>query len=202
MGRSRTGAVAAVIALHVALLAALFRATWVSRGVVEEPVALTLVPLPRFVPAAVQELPAARQPVRNHSITRPLPPTTATPPVSGEPPAAPVDWSEAARRAVAASAVPPDPSPAASVRSGPAAAAATAFGLQPHTAGEQWQGPGGQWVVFGSDRCYQLSGGAPLDPNTPRTGLGVQTYCLDTEGAPRGDLFKDLPAYQKLHPAH
>jgi len=67
-----------------------------------------------------------------------------------------------------------------------------------HHAGEQFKTDDGQWIVFVSDDCYQIA-----DPfaslNALGNGLGVKTYCVGKSNTSRGDLFDQLPAYQKYH---
>jgi hypothetical protein len=68
-----------------------------------------------------------------------------------------------------------------------------------HHAGELFKTDNGQWIVFVSDDCYQIA--SPFASlNVLRNGLGVQTYCVGKSNTPRGDLFDQLPAYQKYHP--
>jgi hypothetical protein len=74
------------------------------------------------------------------------------------------------------------------------------FGERPaHHAGEQFRTDDGQWIVFVSDDCYQIAGSFE-SLNVLGNGLGVQTYCAGKSNTPRGDLFDQLPAYQKYHP--
>ncbi|MBS0580151.1 MAG: hypothetical protein JSR36_12930 [Proteobacteria bacterium] len=126
---------------------------------------------------------------RSTAITLPLPAAPAAP--------APIDWDAAARRAAAAAAVtarPLDHNPAVAAAprpSGPAVAV--------HQAGEQYREPDGSTQVWVSDRCYLITP-APL-PGTPDViarAVPTRTVCT---GGSRGDLFRDLPAYQRYHPA-
>jgi hypothetical protein len=74
------------------------------------------------------------------------------------------------------------------------------FGERPaHHAGEQFKTGDGQWIVFVSDDCYQIT--SPfVSINVLGNGLGVQTYCVGKSNTSRGDLFDQLPAYQIYHP--
>ena len=55
-------------------------------------------------------------------------------------------------------------------------------------------------MVYVSENCYQLSKEITYIENATNTGAKIQTYCNKRSKEPRGDLFKDLPAYKKLHP--
>jgi len=93
----------------------------------------------------------------------------------------------------------------------PQAPMATAFGQSPHGddegkalqsapahyAGQQYRDEFGESIVWVSNRCYIVSENAPLD--VPRGSNLTRTICLGDSGQPRGDLFKDLPAYAKYH---
>ncbi|MGH8267530.1 MAG: hypothetical protein ACRETS_09440 [Steroidobacteraceae bacterium] len=63
-----------------------------------------------------------------------------------------------------------------------------------HEAGEQYRLEDGEWIVWVSARCYIVS-----EPALGLPGLLPNTVCQG-DSQPRGDLFKDLPAYQKYHP--
>jgi hypothetical protein len=69
-----------------------------------------------------------------------------------------------------------------------------------HHAGEQHRLDTGEWIVFISDNCYQISSAMPPVPVAAGNGAGQSTFCLDDSDTPRGDLFDQLPAYQKHHP--
>jgi hypothetical protein len=113
---------------------------------------------------------------------------------------APVDWlAEAGRAAEAATTAPPTrsfgkvpraPSWLGSSRSAPA-----------HQAGDQYRLEAGEWIVWVSDRCYIVSEPAPLGmPDVFARSLGTHMACQAPSGPPPGELFKDLPAYQRYHP--
>lgn len=70
-----------------------------------------------------------------------------------------------------------------------------------HTAGEQYRGRDGEWIVWVSDRCYIVSGVPPLGlPDVLARSFPTRTVCQGDSG-PRSDLFKDLPAYRKYQPS-
>jgi hypothetical protein len=69
-----------------------------------------------------------------------------------------------------------------------------------HHAGEQHRLDTGEWIVFISDNCYQISSSIPAVPTAPGNGIGQSTFCLDDSNTPRGDLFDQLPAYKRYHP--
>jgi len=69
-----------------------------------------------------------------------------------------------------------------------------------HHAGEQHRLDTGQWIVFISDNCYQISSAIPTVPTALDNGIGQSTFCLDNSDTPRGDLFDQLSAYKRYHP--
>jgi hypothetical protein len=69
-----------------------------------------------------------------------------------------------------------------------------------HHAGEQHRLDTGEWIVFISDSCYQISSSFPPVPTALDNGIGLSTFCLDSANTPRGDLFDQLPAYKRYHP--
>jgi hypothetical protein len=66
-----------------------------------------------------------------------------------------------------------------------------------HYAGQQYRDEFGESIVWVSERCYLVSESAP--PDLPRGSIPTRTICVGDSGQPRGDLFKDLPAYAKYH---
>jgi hypothetical protein len=76
-------------------------------------------------------------------------------------------------------------------------------GAQPpprHAQGEQYRTTDGTWVVWVSDRCYLVSEVPPIGlPEVLARSSPARTVCPG-DAEPRGDLFKDLPAYEKHHP--
>jgi len=69
-----------------------------------------------------------------------------------------------------------------------------------HHAGEQHRLDTGEWIVFISDNCYQISSAIQTVPTALDNGFGRSTFCLDNSSTPRGDLFDQLPAYKRYHP--
>ena len=69
-----------------------------------------------------------------------------------------------------------------------------------HHAGEQHKLDTGEWIVFISDNCYQISSAIPAVPTALDNGIGEPTFCLDNSNTPRGDLFDQLAAYKRYHP--
>ncbi len=67
-------------------------------------------------------------------------------------------------------------------------------------AGEQYQLETGQQIAWVSDKCYIIID--PPDPFTPNAFAHHAQARMGCSGAsaPRGDLFKQSPTYQKLHP--
>jgi hypothetical protein len=68
-----------------------------------------------------------------------------------------------------------------------------------HHAGEEFMVDGGHRAVWINRSCYQVFDVIVL----PGSKLGASlpsTVCPGLRHEARGDLFKDLPAYQKLHP--
>jgi len=109
------------------------------------------------------------------------------------------DWALDARRAAAAVTV------TSSVRGfgespEESSARTDAQRVPAHEAGEQYRTTDGAWVVWVSDRCYLVSDVPPRGlPQVLARSIPTSTLCQgDTES--RGDLFKDLPAYEKYHP--
>jgi hypothetical protein len=113
---------------------------------------------------------------------------------------APIDWlAEAGRAAEAATAarytrafgkIPEAPSWLGSSHS-----------ASVHHAGDQYRLETGEWIVWVSERCYLISGPAPLGtPDVLARSRGTQVACQAPPGPPPGELFKDLPAYKKYHP--
>jgi hypothetical protein len=66
-----------------------------------------------------------------------------------------------------------------------------------HQAGEQYRVEAGEWIVWVSDRCYIVSGVPPLGvADVIARSIPTHTVCQG-DSATRGDLFQELPAYQK-----
>ena len=129
-------------------------------------------------------------------------PTTAITVPLPEAPAglASIDWDAAARRAAAAT-----PAPARPLDRNPAAAAApppATPAVAEHHAGEEYRGPDGSTQVWVSDRCFVVTSPPPLGaPDVIGRAIPTRTVCKGDPGWSRGDLFRDLPAYRRYHPA-
>jgi hypothetical protein len=67
-----------------------------------------------------------------------------------------------------------------------------------HRRGEQYRTATGETVVWVSDFCYVVSEDRPGTPQALARARPARTVCPRGREA-RGDLFKDLPAYQKYH---
>ena len=110
----------------------------------------------------------------------------------------PIDWSneanEVAKATSGGSARPLD----GRRQSEPNQPSKSIFGETPaYHADEQFKTDDGQWIVFVSYYCHQIA--SPFASLNVGNGLGVQTYCVGKANTPRGDLFDQLPAYQKIH---
>jgi hypothetical protein len=69
-----------------------------------------------------------------------------------------------------------------------------------HGYGEQYTLSTGELVVWVSDRCFIVSEPALAGtPNAFAHSALTHTQC-ERDPGPRGDLFKQLPAYDKYHP--
>lgn len=207
LGGIRTGirrrgiAIAAVVAIHVALVTALvlglraqisqssvekFAGTWIVLSTQSaRPRFRVLGPRQRTPPMGVR--PVLVEPL-------PLPPRL---PSLGSVDKR-IDWAAEARRAAERVIAAPEDrqfgrNPAFSVR-------ARERPSPTHYAGESYRNVYGDRVYWVSDSCYLVSDNSlaaalalPGAPALPRT------VCVGSV-APRGDLFKDLPAYKKHHP--
>jgi hypothetical protein len=130
----------------------------------------------------------------------PVEPLTLPPPTGISPPYAPdtsIDWSEEGRHAASAAA---EPRTYREFSHTPKTDAVT--GRRPaHTVGEQYRLDTGEWIVWVSDRCYIVSGVPPIGlPDVLARSIPTSTVCQDNSPPP-GELFKELPAYQKYHAA-
>jgi len=109
-----------------------------------------------------------------------------------------VDWAAEARRAAAALTSPPQLRefgriPQIDSEIGPHTAPA-------HVAGEQYRDEDGTWIVWVGPHCFIVSELPPLGlPDILARSLPTRRGCEGAQES-RGDLFKDLPAYQKYHP--
>jgi len=122
------------------------------------------------------------------------PPSGIAPPSISE---TAIDWREEARRAASAVA---EPRPHREFSHTPKIDGVTRR-RPAHQAGEQYRLDTGEWVVWVSDRCYIVSGVPPIGlPDVLARSIPTTTVCRDNSPPP-GELFRELPAYQKYHAA-
>jgi hypothetical protein len=203
--RARIVIMLAVIALHAVLVGMLVKFDGTRR-------ATTLASRPiqvRFLPPIAAPVIRPGSPLegsfKEFNVAAPtLPSLTLVPIVSSEDDSSnSVDWAAEARIVAAASAAGVPHRPFGShVPSGTASSPGAGPSSSPeHKAGDQYRTENGDWVVFVTKNCYQISSSIPnLFSSILRT-LPLQTYCLGkSKEAPRGDLFEQLPAYKKYHP--
>jgi len=191
-----------VFAFHAALVIALIITvkTRVLLTPVANPIEL-LVLSPKTVP---QTAPSPALVSRPKKVTpSAVPPSSA---ITIDPSAAPVDnvgplvdWAQEAQNVAAG--IAKESSAERRHDTAPAPSPGSPFAPPPsHHKGEQFPTGDGQWIVFVSDDCYQVSKSITSVTNASNNGMGLQTYCNRHSKTPRGDLFEQLPAYKKLHP--
>jgi hypothetical protein len=199
-GLRRGIAFAAVVALHAGLvitLTAAFRASTSPPSSTEFVGALIFLTAP-LPPVASSNRPRL-QGADKTSRVAPVEPPTPLPAVISFPLGADmaIDWVAEARRAAAAV------TGARKVREfgrNPADSGPAPLRSPAHQAGEQYRTEDGAWIVWVSDRCYIVSEVPPLGlPQVLARSIPTRTVCPG-DSEPRGDLFKDLPAYKKYHP--
>jgi hypothetical protein len=200
---SRYGVLLVVMAIHVTMIAFLIASSKTLRLLL--PTA-TLIEVPFLPPATAQKVRTDTSPGPPLDMTRVTPSVDATLSLSPDlVPAAgtlgvPIDWADQAHTVADSivantdageSRLTPDlTTPRKSIFPEPPA----------HHAGEQHRLDTGQWIVFISDNCYQISSAIPTVSTALDNGIGQSTFCLDNSDAPRGDLFDQLPAYKRYHP--
>jgi hypothetical protein len=199
---SRYGVLLVVLALHVTVIALLIASSKTVRLWVPTAILIEVVSLP---PATAQRVRTITAPSPPLEMTRVTPSVDATLSLSPQlVPAVgtfgiPIDWADQVRTvadSVVANAdtresvLAPNPTPQKSIFPEPPA----------HHAGEQHRLDTGEWIVFISDNCYQISSAIPTVPTALGNGLGPSTFCIDNSNTPRGDLFDQLPAYKRHHP--
>jgi hypothetical protein len=188
---------AAVVALHAGLVITLTLAlrTQARRSTADDFVSALI-----FLSTPVPPTSSSRRPARASTAAAPAEQAAAPLPGISEPADAgtSIDWDTEARRASTAVTGAqkfrefgqiPKADVARDLRAPPA-----------HVAGEQYRDEDGTWIVWVSPHCFSVSELPPLGmPDILARSLPTRTGC---EGSPepRGDLFKDLPAYQKYHP--
>lgn len=198
--RSRYAASLGVLALHVAVLGGLLLAakTRLPTTPAATPIELLVLP-PNADPTPPP--PPTLPDHRKKSLAAPLPPpdalTAITPNSASAVTGPPIDWFQEAHNAavnIARDAPALDDKNSAALSDSPFAAP------PPHHKGDQIPTADGRWSVFVSENCYQLSKDMTHITNATNTGVAIQTYCNRRSKEPRGDLFKQLPAYKKYHP--
>jgi len=204
---SRSMSFLVVLALHVVILAAIlvFSRTRFWRAPAAPPLEILVLhapapaapPVPPPVqPTVHRAAPIPALPARASALTPSAPAAPAAPGSTGPPT---IDWnreasivaaikgSEAATEAAAAAGAPPGVAPP--------------FAPPPlHYAGEEISATNGDTMVFISSSCYVVSPKFPPIVNASNNGKPQQVYCIRKNKTARGDLFKDLPVYKKLHP--
>jgi hypothetical protein len=187
----------AVLALHAALLGAILK--WRGGIIVAKPGRPLEV---SFLPAKPPRDRLEHAPPQGLRDTPPRPPLdlpTPLPRSAGEADGGPwVNWEEEAHRAADAHAN--ESSMQTPNYDSPPSAGSSWFPPPAHHAGDEIHLGGGETMVFTSSRCYQIVKAIPMITNGINNGLGSPTYCIPSAKEPRGDLFKDLRAYKKLHP--
>jgi hypothetical protein len=196
-----------VLALHVAIVAAVlvFSRTRFWRTT-SPPLEIMVLPAPIPVaqpaPPPVKPRPRAEAPPA--PLTAPTPPSdsaltlsTPTAPTSTGPPA--IDWNHEA--SIVAAVKSSEAAAATGAAEGESPSVAPPFAPPPlHYAGQEIAATNGDTIVFISSSCYVVSPKFPPPVNATNTGKPQQIYCIRKNKTARGDLFKDLPVYQKLHP--
>jgi hypothetical protein len=73
--------------------------------------------------------------------------------------------------------------------------------LSGHHVGDSYTVPGGEEIVWVSDRCYVASDPPALwEPDILKRADMTHTVCLPPSGPTPGEFFKSLPAYKRHHP--
>ena len=200
----RPGAAAAALALNAGLGLVLFLCFRMPGALDTNDSASTLIWLPAAVPppkssqARRAKTPRSRTSTPNASVEALAPVEPSAAPISVAPAGAPIDWWKEGERVVrdrTRAAAPAAPEGRIDLH-GDAQREAPA-----HYAGESYRDEFGDSVVWVNEKCYIES--APPLPGTPPVFAAARitrTVCPGASSVPRGDLFKDLPAYRKSHP--
>jgi hypothetical protein len=189
-GRSRYAALLVVLGLHVTVLAVLLTASGSQDMVVSdnEPVQLIFVP-PPVMPKIRAENALPRRLRGNTSISI-APPvlnadSTLAPAGSGtQGNGSGVDWAAEARRALQAFEIRKHLPPSNNTVSR-TAAEENWWPQAPHHAGDQFKTPGGDWIVWLSENCYQLASSA-ANPTVPGAMPPPPVICVGDSRPPRG----------------
>jgi len=199
--RSRYLAITAVLALHVALIAAILVSSRFRHILASSNLPLEITFLPKEDKPFVRPPPTHQVPKKIRGIPPTVSPAAhalelAQP--SPTPSAPNVDWVREAE-AVAATKAREN---YARGQTGSTVSPPTksAFASPPaHHAGDEFTTASGERAVYVSENCYQVASSFSYSPNAMNNGMAVQTYCNGASNAPRGDLFDELPAYKKFH---
>jgi hypothetical protein len=206
MGDGRTSwppryiAVVVVAALHVVLVTALIGGSRIRlRSHPSETVTTTLVSLPNAT-AIVPAVPTPELQLAPLTPVVPQAPSITYPSADNVP--STVDWQAEAQKAATAitglKEVPAEPEDRRRTSSshGPR----PWFPPPAHHAGEEYKTITGDSIVWINDKCYVRSSAPILGvPDIIARGMLSATFCQDSSGAARGDLFEALPAYKKYH---
>jgi hypothetical protein len=199
-GPSRLVALLVVLVLHLSMVIALLivAKTRILRSSARTPVELLV--LPRNTPP-LSSVPPPAAASRSRTSAPVIPPSSA---ITINPPAAaadsvagPVDWAQEAHT-VAAGIAKKDS--AGRSREAVPSTSSPFAAPPPHHKGDQIPTADGQWIVYVSEDCYQVSKSITSITNATHNGMSLQTYCHRRSKKPRGDLFEQLPEYKKLHP--
>jgi hypothetical protein len=198
-----------VLALHVVILAAVlvFSRTRFWRAPASPPLEILSLQAPT---AALPPVPQPVKPPNHRDVPLPTPsaptatsaptlsaPTAPAAPASPGPPA--IDWNREA--SIVAAIKGGEAATDAGGAAGAAPSVAPPFEPPPlHYKGEEIPAGNGDTIVFVSSSCYVVSPKFPPIVNASNTGKPQQIYCIRKNKTARGDLFKDLPVYKKLHP--
>ncbi len=178
-----------MLALHVVIVAAVlvFSRTRFWRVTASTPLEI------QFLPAPNKAVPPVPPPVRppNHREAHPPAPSAAA-----SAPASPSALT------LSAPATPTNTGPPeAGAAAGSPPTVAPPFESPPlHYAGQEIGSASGDTMVFVSSSCYVVMPKIPPIQNASNNGRPQQVYCIRKNKTARGDLFKDLPVYKKLHP--
>ncbi len=149
--------------------------------------------------------PATRPAHDSKTPTRaPVPPAaesslTVVPATAAAAPARPVDWDQEAHIVAAERAHQEPPPPIPQFRS--EQAPKSVFAPKPaHHRGDEEPLAGGGTAVYVSEDCYQVAPTIPVVQNAINNGMALPIYCNSKSKTPCGDLFDQLPAYEKLQP--
>jgi hypothetical protein len=197
-GRSRYVALLVVFALHGVLLTVIFilPRTRLLSSSATAPIELLILP-PQNTPKP--PLPPAASSRDRKEIPASTPPSstaiTIIPHADAGNARASVDWEREAQNVAAAIANGGSPK-----KERPSETNSPFAPSPPHHVGEQFAAADGRWILYVSDRCYQVSSAIGTVTNASHNGMGLQTYCTRPSNTPRGDLFNQLPAYKMYHP--